>query len=97
VDDEELAELLEPAVRPSLRAVAAAYRPLLDGWERGYCPVCGAGAERIDEVASNGIGRLGCPRCAAEWASPEAPGRSFRLELGEHEPDETMEDLLELD
>lgn len=92
-----LADLLEVAVRPSLRALAAAYRPLLETatpWRRAYCPLCGAAG--LPEAA----GRR-CPRCAASWT---APGRlppdspcAFRLELGEPEPDEALEDLLELD
>ena len=104
VDRETLADLLELAARPSLRAVAAAYRPLLDrldGWERGYCPVCGAQAELPGGEVMGGLSRLRCPRCAAEWAAPsqavDAPVRGFRLELGEHEPDEALEALLELD
>ena len=92
-----LLDLLELAVRPSLRAVATAYRPLLnrlDPWPPPYCPVCGAAADITAAQAT-------CPRCDTTWSpspdlSPASP-RSFRLELGEPEPDEALEALLELD
>lgn len=94
-----LADLLELAVRPSLRAVAAAYAPLLgDGasWRRPYCPVCGAAGSSADRCD---VRR--CPRCATTWPDSvevEVEGAgAFRIDLGEPEPDEALEDLLELD
>lgn len=92
-----LADLLELAVRPSLRAVAAAYASLLAdaaSWPRPYCPLCGA-VGSVEQAVRH------CPRCATTWPEPVHPlpdaPRAFRLELGEPEPDEALEDLLELD
>jgi FdhE protein len=58
------------ALRPWLRAYAAAYASLLDesGWRRGYCPLCG-GEPDLAALGpeSEGPRRLLCSRCDTEW------------------------------
>jgi FdhE protein len=79
VDAELLSALAHQAVGPMLRAYASHLQPRLEdeGWQRGYCPVCGAwpllgelrGVElaRFSRCGACGAGwrtqRLGCPYC----------------------------------
>jgi hypothetical protein len=98
-----LAPLAAEAVRPSLETLAAAYRPLYADstvWRPAYCPVCG-GASADQPASPHRPQPRRCSRCGAEWPAasdrdPSAPS-TFRLELADEEPDELLDDLLELD
>ena len=99
-----LASLAVDAVRPSLERLAMVYRPLYastDDWRQGYCPVCGGSSAQVPAAVQRERPYRRCARCGAEWAAaldqePGAPA-AFRLELGDEEPDEALDDLLELD
>jgi hypothetical protein len=99
-----LASLALEAVRPSLERLALAFRPLYastDNWRQAYCPVCGGSAAQVPATLQRARPLRRCARCGAEWAKALehdacAPA-AFRLELGDEQPDEALEDLLEFD
>lgn len=66
----ELAPLLELAVQPALWRVAEQALLLTDfaGWERGYCPVCGAWPLYAELVGAQRERHLRCGRCGTRWA-----------------------------
>jgi formate dehydrogenase maturation protein FdhE len=99
-----LVSLALEAVRPSLERLAVAFRPLYastDNWRQAYCPVCGGSAAQVPAAVQGERRYRRCARCGAEWGAvlDRDPGAStdFRLELGDEEPDEALDDLLELD
>ncbi len=66
--------VLNYALRPWLRALAAAALPTieLEKWQQGKCPVCGGNpdfAALVKEPAEGGRVLL-CSRCDAEWPFP---------------------------
>ncbi len=67
VDAELLATLGRQAVAPLLRAYAQRLMPLIEGWNRGYCPICGGwpvlGGLRGVELAE----WLRCAVCGSGW------------------------------
>jgi FdhE protein len=60
--------LAHPAALPLLSACAArsAERP---GWNRGYCPVCGAWPAIAEMRGLEASRQLRCARCGADWAT----------------------------
>ena len=59
------------ALLDSLFGTAAADSPLrqaLDGWTRGYCPLCGSWPTLVEDLG--GAKRLRCSFCAAAWELP---------------------------
>jgi hypothetical protein len=108
-----LTALLDLVAEPALRALAAAFEPLLgepERWRRNYCPVCGGWP--LEEPA--GVvqpASMRCRRCGCRWQfggeladresdahrSAWPAGSGFRIELGEGEPDEVLEALMEVD
>jgi len=68
--------VLNYALRPWLRALAAAALPTieLEKWQQGKCPVCGGSpdfAALVKEPAEGGRVLL-CSRCDTEWPFPRA-------------------------
>lgn len=63
--------LLHNSLAPWLELAAEELVPLIDvdGWQRGYCPVCG-GYPDFATLRSARERRLMCERCRAEWPFP---------------------------
>lgn len=65
-----LGDLLSLAVEPTLRALAAAYHPLLaepGRWQRPYCPLCGAWPGLVERHLAAGQRHARCLRCGTDW------------------------------
>ncbi len=60
--------LIQMALSPYLQRAAETILPLLDlnGWRRGYCPICG-GQPCFAALRGEGERSLLCSRCYAEW------------------------------
>jgi formate dehydrogenase accessory protein FdhE len=70
LDGYALTTLLDYAVRPALRAGAAAVQPLVAAaaWGRGHCPSCGAPPTLATVRGKEGDRFLHCGRCGSGWA-----------------------------
>ncbi len=64
-----LGQVMTLAMRPFLARCADVLqqRPDLEGWQRGFCALCGAEPE-MGVVLSGGRRQLVCGRCALRWA-----------------------------
>jgi FdhE protein len=69
VDAGLLGMLAQTSLRPALRAWAHSLAATtgLDGWRRGYCPMCG-GSPALSEIqGKEGARHLRCGVCGADW------------------------------
>lgn len=62
--------LVKETLSPVLEIYAEAFQPLLpaDGWDNGYCPVCGEPPVMAMITPENGKRFLVCGGCGTEWA-----------------------------
>lgn len=59
---------LEPALKTALEAFAEGIPPsLVEGWEEGYCPVCGSRAGMSELTGEEGKRQLCCSTCFFKW------------------------------
>lgn len=69
VEPEALTAVAAVAPVPLLRACAERWHErLVDPWDHGYCPVCGAWPTLAEVRGLEHARRLRCARCAADWA-----------------------------
>jgi len=64
--------LVKETLSPVLEIYAEAFHPLLsmDGWENGYCPVCGDPPAMGMLAVESGRRSLVCGGCATQWPFP---------------------------
>ena len=64
--------LIKETISPVLEIYAEAFQPLLptDGWENGYCPVCGDPPAMATLAGDSGKRSLICGGCATRWPFP---------------------------
>ena len=68
--DADLARALaHPAALPLLATCAARAGSAPDGWDRGYCPVCGAWPAVAELRGLEASRQLRCGRCGADWTA----------------------------
>jgi FdhE protein len=73
VEPDLLAMLASAAVGPLLRAHSERLMPLLGpGWQRGYCPVCGAWPVLAELRGADRARHLRCGDCGSDW-TPAGP------------------------
>jgi hypothetical protein len=80
LDAELIARLAEQAVRPLRRAYAGRLGHLVEGWQRGYCPICGGSAAAALPASPGQPGQARCEACGCTWPGA-AGGPAFRIEL----------------
>jgi FdhE protein len=64
---ELLRSLAVPAAMPLLRACARIGGSAPEGWDHGYCPVCGAWPALAEARGLEGTRQLRCGRCGSDW------------------------------
>ena len=58
-------------VMPLLQVCARTWQERVPaGWDRGYCPVCGAWPALAEARGLEGSRRLRCGRCGSDWGAP---------------------------
>jgi FdhE protein len=66
-----LAFLLEIPLKTALERVSSSLAPeRFDGWQEGYCPVCGSRAGMAELSGDEGKRRLSCSACFFRWPYP---------------------------
>lgn len=70
--DDILDFLVKETLSPVLEIYAEAFNPLLsmDGWENGYCPMCGEPPAMAMIAGDAGKRSLICGACATQWPFP---------------------------
>lgn len=61
--------LAHPAALPLLATCAGRPGAVADGWDRGYCPVCGAWPALAELRGLEANRQLRCGRCGADWTA----------------------------
>ena len=62
--------LAHPAALPALAACATRAGAVPAGWDRGYCPICGAWPALAELRGLELSRQLRCGRCGADWRAP---------------------------
>jgi FdhE protein len=70
LDGDAARALAHPAALPALAACAGRAGAVPAGWDRGYCPVCGAWPALAELRGLELSRRLRCGRCGADWRAP---------------------------
>jgi FdhE protein len=60
---------LEPVLKTALEEFSDAVAPSrVEGWQEGYCPVCGSRASMAELTGEEGKRQLCCSSCSYQWA-----------------------------
>jgi FdhE protein len=70
LDADAVRALAHPAALPALAACAGHAGAITAGWDRPYCPVCGAWPALAELRGLELSRQLRCGRCGADWAAP---------------------------
>lgn len=60
--------VLEPLLKTALETFAEGVpRELVEGWQEGYCPICGSRAGMSELTGEEGKRQLSCSTCSHQW------------------------------